>query len=62
MSEREREDERERDREDEGGGSGRERENGKGGGRNVIDEGKSEFENIELNSFFNLKEARVEGR
>ena len=34
----------------------------KGGGRDVIDEGKSDFENIELNSFFNVKEARVEGR
>ena len=28
----------------------------------MIDEGKSDFENIELNSFFNVKEARVEGR
>ena len=28
----------------------------------MIDEGKSDFENIELNSFFDVKEARVEGR
>ena len=28
----------------------------------MIDEGKSDFENIELNSFFNLKDSRVEGR